>query len=130
VPFGEDAVERFHRLHERRYGFANRERGFEIVNVRVRVRVPAEAYVPVRSEVRAGDGAVAFVEERQVWFEGGWRATRVYEREMLRAGDVVHGPALVTEYTSATVLLPGCVCEVDGLGNLVVEVGEAGSRRE
>ncbi len=38
VSHGADAAERFHATHEQRYGFANRERGLEIVNVRVRVR--------------------------------------------------------------------------------------------
>jgi N-methylhydantoinase A len=29
---------------------------------------------------------------------------------------------MVTEYTSATVLPPGCVAEVDGYGNLVIDI--------
>jgi len=122
VPHGADALERFHALHESRYGFANHERAVEIVNVRVRIRVPAEKYVPEREEARAGDGAAAFIEERAVWFDGDWRATRVFARELLHAGDCFAGPALVTEYTSATVVPPGYRVEVDGLGNLIIEV--------
>jgi N-methylhydantoinase A len=123
VPYGEDAAERFHAMHAQRYGFANRERGLEIVNVRVRVRVRSEGYAAVREEMVAGDGTQALRGEREVWFEGGWVRARVFDRERLRAGDVVVGPALVTEYTSATVLPPGARLEVDGWGNLVVEVG-------
>ena len=65
--------------------------------------------------------------ERDVWFEGGWRPTRFYRREMLRPGDAIAGPAMITEYTAATLVLPGCAARVDGLGNLVIEIGEEAS---
>jgi N-methylhydantoinase A len=127
VAHGADAAERFHAMHEQRYGFANRGRGLEIVNVRVRVRVPSEVYAPEREEMRAGDGAGALRGEKRVYFDGEWVAARVFDRERLRAGDVIEGPALVAEYTSATVVPPGARLVVDGLGNLVIEVGEASS---
>ena len=125
VAYGADAAERFHAMHEQRYGFANRGRGLEIVNVRVRVRVPSEVYAPSFEEVRVGGGAMALRGEKQIYFDGGWVAARVFDRERLRAGDVIEGPALVAEYTSATVVPPGARLEVDGLRNLVIEVGEA-----
>ena len=127
VAYGADAAERFHAMHEQRYGFANRGRGLEIVNVRVRVRVPSEVYVPSFEEARAGDGAGALRGEKRVYFDGEWVTARVFDRERLRAGDVIEGPALVAEYTSATVVPPGARLEVDGLGNLVIEVEEASS---
>jgi N-methylhydantoinase A len=127
VAHGADAAERFHAMHEQRYGFANRGRGLEIVNVRVRVRVRSEVYAPSFEEVRAGDGAGALRGEKRVYFDGEWVTARVFDRERLRAGDVIEGPALVAEYTSATVVPPGARLEVDGLGNLVIEVGEASS---
>src|SRR5438876_4653740 len=34
VPLAADFIERFHKLHERRYGYANRGRDVELVNVR------------------------------------------------------------------------------------------------
>ena len=123
VPYGEDAAERFHAMHEQRYGFANRERALEIVNVRVRVRVASEVYAPSRVESRAGCGASALRGEKQMYFDGGWRTARVFDRERLIPGDVMEGPALVAEYTSATVLPPGARLEVDGLRNLLIDVG-------
>jgi N-methylhydantoinase A len=123
VVHGSDAAERFHAMHAQRYGFANRERALEIVNVRVRLRVREETYAPVSAEVVVGDGAQALRGERAVYFDGAWVRTRVYDRALLRAGDGVEGPALVAEYTSVTVLPPGARLEVDGLRNLVVEVG-------
>ena len=48
--------------------------------------------------------------------------TRLYDRDLLRPGDTFAGPAIVSEYSSATVLPMGDVLRVDGLGNLVIEV--------
>ena len=75
----------------------------------------------------AGDGKAALSAERNVWFEGGWRATRFYKREMLEPGDGIAGPAMITEYTAATLMPPGCAARVDGLGNLVIDIGEEAS---
>jgi N-methylhydantoinase A len=126
VAWGMDSAERFHEAHEQRYGFANRVSGLEIVNVRVRVRVRAEKYEPVREVARQGDGAAALRGEKQIYFGGGWVRARVFDRERLRAGDVFEGPALVAEYTSATVVPLGARVVVDGLRNLVIEVGRDG----
>ena len=59
-------------------------------------------------------------------FEGKKTKGRVYERELLRAGDRFRGPAVVTELSATTVVPPGAVCRVDGRGNLVVEVAGGG----
>ena len=123
VPFGPSMTEEFHRLHRRRYGFASAERPVQIVNVRVRMVAPAPAFEQMREAVHEGDGSHALVSSRSVYFDGEWVATRVYDRERLRAGDVFAGPAIVTEYSSATVVPPGEVLRVDELRNLVIEVG-------
>jgi hypothetical protein len=31
---------------------------------------------------------------------------------------------MITEYTAATLVTPGCVARVDGLANLVIDLGE------
>jgi N-methylhydantoinase A len=62
------------------------------------------------------------MERRPVYFDGSFQETRVYDRDLLRSGDSFAGPAIVSEYSSATILPPGDVLRVDGLGNLVIEV--------
>jgi N-methylhydantoinase A len=122
VAWGADVAEAFHQLHQRRYGFCNRERPLEVVTGRLRARVASETYAPPRAEMQAGRGEAALVEERAVFFDGAWLMSKVYARERLKAGDVLEGPALVTEYTSVTVLPPGARLMVDGLRNLMIEV--------
>ncbi len=122
VPFGAGMAEQFHALHQRRYGFSNEARAIEVVNVRVRMVHAAEPFEALRQPVREGDGSHALIETRQVYFDGEFQAARVYDREKLRPGDTFAGPAIVSEYSSATVLPPGDVLRVDELGNLVIEV--------
>jgi N-methylhydantoinase A len=122
VPFGSEMAAQFHDLHQRRYGFANEMRALEVVNVRVRMVSAAEAFEPIAQPLREGDGSRALIGTRPVYFDGGFRQTRIYDRELLRPGDTFAGPAIVSEYSSATVLPPGDVLRVDGLGNLVIEV--------
>ena len=43
----------------------------------------------------------------------------VHARDVLRAGDELHGPVVVTEPTSTTYVQPEWTVVVDGMGNLV-----------
>ena len=119
----ERSMEAFHRLHEERYGFCDRSKAVQVVNLRLRMTVAAEAYEPVRREPVAGNGAAALYGEKQIYFDGEFLRSGFYRREKLTPGDVVEGPAMITEYTSATVLPPESRMRVDAMGNLVIEVG-------
>ena len=122
VPYGPGMAAAFHALHHQRYGFADQGRPLEIVNIRVRVIAPTEEFDFPRSTVHDGDGSRAFLGTRSVYFNGETFQTRLYERGRLRAGDTFAGPAIVSEYSSATILPPGDVLRVDTFGNLVIEV--------
>jgi N-methylhydantoinase A len=128
VPYDEQspehALEAFHRLHRQRYGFCDELRPVEIVNLRLRMTAPSEPWSPAKQDAVPGDGSAACYATRDVFFHGRFVASRLYRRDGLIAGDSIDGPALITEYTSATVLPPGCGARVDGIGNLVIFIGE------
>jgi N-methylhydantoinase A len=120
------AIEAFHQLHLQRYGFSDPQRLIEIVNLRLRAVAPAPAYVPPEEELIRGDGSEACYGERQIVFDGSSMRSRLYNREALNPGSILHGPAMITEYTSATVLPPGCYAQIDGYRNIVITIpGEA-----
>lgn len=50
---------------------------------------------------------------------------RIASRTSLPSGWKAMGPAIVEEYSSTTVIPPGCEAEVDALGNLLIHVGRA-----
>jgi N-methylhydantoinase A len=117
------AIEAFHEEHAMRYGFSDAARPVEIVNLRLRMIAAGEPYEPTRREIVEGDGSAACYDERDAWFDGRFISTRFYRRDGLRPGDAIDGPAMVTEYTAATVLPPGDRLRVDAFGNLIVKVG-------
>ena len=113
----------FDELHEKRYGYASPKESAEIVSLRSSVsgvlRKPAAEAVPSGGN----DPSAAANGSRPVYFaETGFASTPTFKRELLKAGNVVEGPALIEEHASTTVLHPGDVMTVDALGNLVIDV--------
>ena len=58
---------------------------------------------------------------RPVWFDGGWRDTRVWSRLDLPAGAVIEAPAVLEQPDATIVIEPGLAGRIDPLGNLIVE---------
>jgi N-methylhydantoinase A len=65
--------------------------------------------------------AKAALGSRQVWFDGGWRETRIWSRLDLPAGAVIEAPAVLEQPDATTVIEPGLAGRIDPLGNLIVE---------
>jgi N-methylhydantoinase A len=129
VPYSSEAAEAFHIQHERHFGFADRSRALEIVNARVRLRLPAESFTFAETVLESGDGSQARCGMNPIYFDGAWLTAAAYNRDLLRPGDTIRGPALVGEYTSTTVLPPGCLLEVDPRGNLLITVSDGDPTR-
>ena len=92
------------------------------MNVRVRMVSAAEAFRSRRA-ASAGGRWIACAD----WHAAGLLRWQISGDAHLRPrtaapGRYFCGPAIVSEYSSATVLPPGDVLRVDGLGNLVIEV--------
>jgi N-methylhydantoinase A len=114
----------FDEQHAQRYGTSAPAERAEIVSLRSTVtglmRKPPQRKLPRGQKAPA---KVAFSGKRNVYYGGKWHATSTYRREALVAGNRIKGPALIEEYASTTVLMPGDVMDVDALGNLVIAVG-------
>jgi N-methylhydantoinase A len=118
------SISKFHQSHRQRYGFSDPKKPVQVVNLRLRLTAAAKPYAPVRGEVVSGDGSAACYAERPIFFDREFIPSRLYHREQLHPGDAIDGPAMITEYSSATVLPPGCRAVVDAFGNLVIALGE------
>jgi len=70
----------------------------------------------------AADTTGARTDERDVWFDGGWRRTPIYARERLPLDQDIDGPAIIEQLDCTTVLEPGCRARLDRHGNLLVDV--------
>ncbi len=123
VPFVDDFIEAFHKEHEKVYGYSNRKREVEVVNVRIRTigeteKPELKKFDLVSEKVPEG----ALLEKRKVYFDGKWIETSVYDREKLLPGNRIEGAAIVVEYSSTTVIPPFAKAFVDEYKNLVIEI--------
>jgi len=111
--------ERFDAEHERLFSFVLPV-DHELVNARASVSGPRPNVTPTVLEPGTGDPAAARTGQARIWVEGGWQDAARYDRTLLKAGDVLPGPAIVTEMDSTTLVLPGHVATVDNSGSLLI----------
>lgn len=104
----------FHHDHRQRYGHALGT-PVEVVNVRIRLRAAGERLALPELAGGAPDRPLKRVE-----VFGLGSAVPVYERNTLRRGQHISGPALVTETTATSLITEGWHAEVDGAGNLLL----------
>ncbi len=108
--------EPFHREHQRVYGYANPDRGVEIVTIRVRAKLAVKR---PRLTMRAGAPKRGRAASRSVYGAGAWRQTPVHARADLPK-TTLRGPALVIDYGSTTLIPPGWRFSRDKFGNLKI----------
>ena len=120
VPFTRRLDVSFHAAHRERYGYADKTRAIEIVSLRLRgigvtdkPRLKRTTSLATRSAAPEHLARVFLTE----------RAARVplYSRDRLRAGTRFHGPAIVAEYSSTTMIPNGWRASVDPWLNLIIE---------
>ncbi len=123
VPFGGDFHQSFHLLHEKTYGYCNVQKEIEVVNVRLRaLGRPEKPHFPKAPFAGETPAAVALLGEREVVFDGRAEQTRIIDRQQLRHGNLVEGPAVLIEYSSTIVIPPFASGRVDDYGNIILTI--------
>jgi 5-oxoprolinase (ATP-hydrolysing)/N-methylhydantoinase A len=109
----------FDETYARTFGRTIAGRPIEVVTWRLRVegRTARPAVLPPRT----GEEIRAPKRMRQLWFGGQPADGALWRRDELPAGVRVHGPALIQEAESTTVVPPNWVCEADAAGHLILE---------
>jgi N-methylhydantoinase A len=111
---------RFNALHEQLYGFRMPDTASEIVNLRAVATGDLPKPELPESELEGEDASGAIVEQGEILFAGERRPTPIYDRAALAPGNRFAGPAIVTEFDSTTVVLPGYLAEVDRFSNILI----------
>jgi N-methylhydantoinase A len=92
----------------------------EIVNLRaVGFGAVPKPELPT-GEAGGADASAAVTDEHEVVFEGERHSTKIYDRAQLAPGARIRGPAIVTEFDSTTVVLPGYEAAVDTSFNILI----------
>jgi N-methylhydantoinase A len=105
--------------HTRLFTFAL-DAEHELVNLRAAVTGRPPNVVAPELPAAGEDPADARYDTSRVYVGGAWAQAAVYDRSKLRAGNVVTGPAIVTEMDSTTLVLPGHAGAVDAVGTILI----------
>jgi N-methylhydantoinase A len=119
-----ELVDRFHAAYETRYGNAFRAMPIEAVTFRVQIAVEGNKLrfpeLPMRSGADLAPRTVTTL--RHLYPDP--LETPTYQREDLRAGDAIVGPAIVREPVSTTFVPPGQTLQVGRNGELAITLSE------
>jgi N-methylhydantoinase A len=119
---GRQLLEAFHRRYRALYGQSDEAAPVEVIDLRTTVvgTTPKPALALVG---KAPDGQPACpaspIGSRQILFEGQTLLGSVHEREALREGHVIEGPAIIHQFDTTTFLPPGLRASVDRFGNII-----------
>lgn len=128
VPFNTEAAMRidFDAAHITRFGFASPGRTLNIEMLSVEAIGGAENVAD--PEGTGPETEVEPADQIPLHGNGAWQKVPLYRREALAVGQVVTGPAIITESTGTNSLEPGWRARVDTFGNLILERFEANVR--
>jgi N-methylhydantoinase A len=118
---------RFDAAHERAYGYAAREVDVQLLNLRLAVVFPLEPpRLPDLGRRRTGSPPF---ETRKIYsmLSGDSVEYRVYQRDALRAGDTLQGPAAVEEPGTTTIIDAADTLSIENHGSLIIHVNAAGA---
>jgi N-methylhydantoinase A len=116
-----ELVDCFHQAHQREYFVCNRDFLTAILNVRVEgTAYLGEVKYPTYPE--AGSGVEdALKSSREVFFEGVFTETPVYDYEKLRPSHTIMGPAVVEMAHSCLIATPRWQISLDEYRNLILQ---------
>jgi N-methylhydantoinase A len=115
--------EDFEARHDRQFGFSL-DAPLEIANLRVIGKGIMEGVSIEATEPGDSDPSDAQVDTNEVYFDGNYYDTPIYDRTELAAGNEIAGPAIVVEDDSTIIIQPAYTATVDQYANLEISRGD------
>lgn len=116
------ACDAFHAAHERLYSYCDRAEQVQLVNLRVTATGLTRQVRARGAKLGAPNPRKAQKDERAVHFQETGRIVRcpIYERDLMRAGNRIRGPAVVEQADSTIVIPPSFEARVDAHGRIMM----------
>ena len=117
----EEVKEAFHRRHEELYTYSERHAAVEVVNIESTILgLIDKPKLPTLGRGKKPEDAIK--EHRKAIFSASGKAVRtpVYTGELLGAGAVVEGPAIIEEVTTTIVIEPNWTAKLHASGSYVL----------
>jgi N-methylhydantoinase A len=114
---------RFAEAYREKYGYFYNDVAAELVNLRLSGRIGEEAFA-LDPLARAGTATATTKDERPAFSSRRRQLIpfAVYDRDELRPGMVIRGPAIVEEASATTVMDVDGILEVDRYGSLLIAI--------
>jgi len=106
--------------HSRLFSFLLEGNEHELVSARATVTGPRPDLGAIHLPEGGSDPSAALRRTSRIWVDGTHSDAAVYERTALQAGNVVTGPAVITEMDSTTLVLPSHAATVHPSGSLLI----------
>lgn len=119
------AVETFHEEHERQFAFRQDDNPVEVYQVHLRAvgKTPRPTFTPATT---SEDSLPETKHTREVYFDGAWHTTPIFDRAQLHCGVEFEGPAVVEQLDATTLVPPGATATVDEWMNIRMQVASKG----
>jgi len=92
----------------------------ELVTVRATAHGPRPQMTAPLIPSGTADASAALTHRSEIWVDGGPVQANIYDRTLLLAGNIIAGPAIITEMDSTTLVLPGHDATVHTSGSLLI----------
>jgi N-methylhydantoinase A len=115
--------ENFEARHNRQFGFSL-DAPLEIANLRVIGKGSIGGASIESTEPDGSDPSGARVDTTEVYFNGSYHETPVYDRSELAPGNKIIGPAIVVEDDSTIIIQPTYTAKTDPYANLEITRGD------
>lgn len=119
----EEILEVFHKEHEREFAYSDREQNVEIYGLRVTAigTVPKPEFPEYEQTGKLED---ALKGTREVYFDGEYVTTNVYDRDKIPILTELEGPAIIDQLDTTTVIPPKFTAKVDVYKNIIISVNQ------
>jgi N-methylhydantoinase A len=114
----------FEARHDRQFGFSL-DAPLEIANLRVIGKGTLEGVTIEEQPLGGTDAGDAQIDTNEVYFDGAYVETPIYDRTELHPGNEIAGPAIVVEDDSTIVIQPEHTATVDRYANIEITRGDS-----
>jgi 5-oxoprolinase (ATP-hydrolysing) len=132
APFGSIAsmTAQFEQSYKKRYSFLMSDKPLVVEAISVEVIGKSLDRDEVTELLSTREGPLRPTELVRLFSGGEWHETELYQRDDMRPGDRVRGPAIIAEKNATNIVEPGWVAEVTALNHLVMNRVEARQQRK
>jgi len=115
----ETLCDAFDEEHKRMFTF-NMDAEHEVVNLRAVALGKALELPAMKIKKGNGNPKNALMRKTEVFIDGKMKKANIYDRDKLKAKDVIKGPAIIIEMDSTALVHADCTATVDAYGNIII----------